>query len=92
MITNKDVSLRLNERVLLSQLGSESVLLNLDTNQYFSLNLSGTRMLNHLIEGKTIDQAINCIYDEFDSTPIMIEHDLLALITELIQQGIIERV
>lgn len=92
MTIDKDISVRLNNRVLLSLLGNESVLLNLDTNQYFNLNLSGTIMLNHLIEGKTIDQAICSLSNEFNTTPGMIEHDLFALITELFQQGIIERI
>ena len=77
--------------VLISQLQEESVLLNLDSERYYGLDDVGTRFLSVLTTSDSIETAYERLRDEYDVDPQVLRTDLLALIENLVDQGLLIR-
>jgi Coenzyme PQQ synthesis protein D (PqqD) len=77
--------------VLISNLQDESVILNLDSERYYGLDNVGTRFLSVLTTSDTIESAYEQLRDEYDVDPQILRDDLLALIENLIDQGLLIR-
>lgn len=76
--------------VLVSNVGEESVLLNLDSERYFGLDPVGTRMWEVLGTLGTVESAYEALLAEFDVDPERLRHDLYELIEKLREHGLIE--
>lgn len=81
---------RVPDDVLISRLQEESVILNLDSERYFGLDDVGTRMLSLLSTSESIQAAYESLLDEFDVDGQVLRQDLLALVENLVGQGIIQ--
>ena len=81
---------RVPEDVLISRLQEESVILNLDSERYFGLDDVGTRFLSVLTTSESIEAPYQSLLEEYDVDRDVLREDLLALIENLSQQGIIE--
>lgn len=81
---------RVADDVLISRLQEESVILNLDSERYFGLDDVGTRMLSVLSTSESIEAAYESLLDEFDVDGLVLRQDLLALVENLVGQGIIQ--
>lgn len=82
---------RIRESVLHTRLETESVLLDLDSGRYFSLNSVGSRIWDRLAEGpRTIDDLLFEITKEYEVSPEQAEPDLLALLQELVRHKLLE--
>jgi hypothetical protein len=77
--------------VLISQLQEESVILNLDSERYYGLDDVGTRFLSALTTSQSIEAAYDSLRNEFDVDPQVLRTDLLALVENLIDQGLLIR-
>jgi coenzyme PQQ synthesis protein D (PqqD) len=77
--------------VLISNLQDESVILNLDSERYFGLDDVGTRFLSALTTSDSIEAAYNKLSKEYDVDSEVLRADLLALVENLIHQGILIR-
>jgi len=77
--------------VLISNLHDESVLLNLDSERYYGLDDVGTRFVSVLTTSDTIETAYERLRGEYDVDPQVLRNDLLALIENLIDQGLLIR-
>jgi len=77
--------------VLISNLQDESVMLNLDSERYYGLDDVGTRFLSVLTSSDTIETAYERLRDEYNVDPQVLRADLLALIENLIDQGLLIR-
>ena len=77
--------------VLISRLQEESVILNLDSERYFGLDDVGTRFLSVLTTSDSIETAYDRLRDEYDVDPQALRGDLLALVENLIDQGLLIR-
>ena len=77
--------------VLISNLQDESVLLNLDSERYYGLDDVGTRFVSVLTTSDTIETAYERLRGEYDVDPQVLRNDLLALIENLIDQGLLIR-
>lgn len=71
-------------RVLFKDLGDEAVLLDLETETYFGLNATGTRLWKLLSTGTTIGEALAIMGDEFDVDHAELDRDVRSLIDELV--------
>ncbi|MBI4526968.1 MAG: PqqD family protein [Deltaproteobacteria bacterium] len=78
------------QNVLLQELGGESVLLNLNTEYYFGLDETGTRMWSALTSSATIEAAFDVLLSEYDVAPAVLRRDLGALAENLIKHGLLE--
>jgi hypothetical protein len=81
---------RLPDDVLISRLQEESVILNLDSERYFGLDDVGTRFLSVLTASDSIEAAYQSLAEEYEVDREVLRQDLVALIQNLQQQGIIE--
>lgn len=77
--------------VLISNLQDESVILNLDSERYYGLDNVGTRFLSVLTTSESIESAYERLRDEYDVDPQILRNDLLALIENLVDQGLLIR-
>ena len=77
--------------VLISNLQEESVILNLDSERYYGLDDVGTRFLSVLTSSESIETAYERLREEYNVDPQVLRADLLALIENLIDQGLLIR-
>jgi hypothetical protein len=80
---------RVPDDVLISRLQEESVILNLDSERYYGLDDVGTRMLSVLSTSESIEAAYESLRDEYDVDGQVLREDLLALVENLLQKGIV---
>lgn len=78
------------EGVLISKLQDEAVILNLDSERYFGLDDIGTRILTVLTNSESIEAAYESLLAEYDVDRTVLRQDLLALIENLLQQGLVQ--
>lgn len=75
--------------VLVRKLDDESVLLDLESEQYFGLDEVGTRMLDALCEAGSVEAASSRLVEEYDVEPETLRNDLLALTEKLVARGLL---
>ena len=68
----------------------ESVLLNLDTEHYFGLNDSGSRMWELLTSEPTVDAAYSALQAEFDIDADTLRSDLAAFVDDLVEHQLVD--
>jgi hypothetical protein len=76
--------------VLVRVLDRESVLLNLETEQYFGLDETGTRMWELVTASPNIDAAYRELLAEFDVEPEMLRSNLTELLGRLVDNGLLQ--
>lgn len=67
----------------------EMVLLGMEDGIYYGLNPVGAFIWEQIIEPKTIDQVRNAILDEYEVEKGECERDLIDLLNELAEKGMI---
>ena len=80
---------RIPQEVLARQVGEETVMLDLAKGAYFGLDPVGARMWQLLAEGKTLAEVCDAVLAEYEASRDTIERDLLALVDDLVKQGLI---
>jgi len=81
---------RVPDDVLISNVQEEAVILNLDSERYFGLDDVGTRFLSALTTSDSIEDAYKRLRSEYDVDSEALRHDLIALVENLIEQGIVQ--
>ena len=76
--------------VLVSEVGLESVFLNLKSSNYFGLDEVGTRMWKLLTTSESIQEAYQLLLQEYDIDEVQLQSDLDELIQKLTANGLIE--
>ena len=76
--------------VLVRLLDQESVLLNLETEQYFGLDETGTRMWQLVTTSPNIDAAYQELLAEYDVQPEMLRENLSELLGHLVEHGLLQ--
>jgi len=76
--------------VLVRLLDRESVLLNLETEQYFGLDETGTRMWQLVTGLPNIDAAYQELLAEFDVDPDLLRSNLTELLGRLVDSGLLQ--
>ena len=77
--------------VLIRHLDGESVLLNLETEKYFGLDATGTRMWEVATGSESIEAAYAMLLQEFEVEPETLRANLADLIARLIDHGLLKR-
>jgi len=73
-----------------SSLGAEAVILELTQGVYYGLNEVGARIWELLKEPRRAGEIRDVILDEYEVEPEAVTRDVLALLTELADRGLIE--
>lgn len=81
---------KIPDDVLISKLQEESVILNLDNERYYGLDDVGTRFLSVLTTSESIEAAYETLAREYDVDGQVLRQDLLELVRNLVDQGIIQ--
>jgi len=75
--------------VLVRHLEGEAVLLNLETEKYFGLDATGTRMWELLTTLPSIDAAYKQLLNEFEVDPELLRTHLAELLGRLAEYGLL---
>ena len=76
--------------VLCQEIGGEAVLLDLASERYFGLDPVGTRVWQLLADAPALAQVHATLCGEFDAPPERIGEDLLALVGQLHDAGLVQ--
>lgn len=76
--------------VLVRHLDGETVLLNLDTEKYFGLDATGTRMWELATHSSRIETAFATLTEEFEVEPNVLRIHLVELLTQLVDNGLLK--
>lgn len=76
--------------VLVRYLDKESVLLNVETERYYGLDETGTRMWQLVTEAPNIDVAFRELLAEFDVESEVLRVDLAELLRRLVENGLLQ--
>jgi hypothetical protein len=71
-------------------LGEEVAILDLQSGMYYGLNAVGARIWHLLQEATTVNKVRDALLAEYDVAPDHCERDLLALLGNLADRGLIE--
>lgn len=82
---------RASDDVVFQDLQGEGVLLNLKTGVYFGLDHVGTRVWQLLEKHETLSEIAAAIVAEYDVDEARCADDLLALIAEMEERGLVHR-
>lgn len=85
-----DACLRLPGHVVHRSFIAETVLLNLQTGNYHGLNPVGGAMLEAVNDAPSVREAIERVADRYSEDPAVVEADLLALCSSLLDRGLME--
>ena len=75
--------------VLVRHLDGESVLLNLETEKYFGLDTTGTRMWELVTSSPSIEAAYGTLAREFEVEPETLRRHLAELLGQLVENGLL---
>ena len=90
MVVSFNDRVTVSPEVLISEVGNESVLLNLRSERYFGLDEIGTRMWKAFTSAETIQAAYESLLDEYEVEPELLRRDMSELIEKLLDQGLVE--
>ena len=76
--------------VMVRVLDNEAVFLNLETEKYFGLDQTGTRMWQLLTATPSIDDAFQKLLDEYDVAPELLRSNLTELLSRLVDNGLLQ--
>lgn len=71
-------------------LSGESAILNLKAGVYYGLNEVGTRIWKLIQEPKRVSEIRNAILEEYEVEPHRCEADIMVLLQDLLDNGLIE--
>jgi hypothetical protein len=86
-----DARMTVPETVVVRAVGDEVVLLDLAAGEYFGLDAVGARVWELLDCGKSLEEVVTVLLDEFDVTEIELRADVIALVSELVSRGLLEQ-
>jgi hypothetical protein len=81
---------RVPAEVLVRTLEGRAVLLELRTNETFSLDEVGTRMFEAVISSDSLRAAMELILAEYDVEAGTLWEDLSVLVADLVERGVLE--
>ena len=76
--------------VLVRFLDKESVLLNIETERYFGLDETGTRMWQLVTAAPKLEVAYQQLLDEYDVEPELLRENLTDLVSRLVENGLLQ--
>jgi hypothetical protein len=75
--------------VLVRHLDGETVLLNLETEKYFGLDETGTRMWELVSQLPNVEAAYSKLAEEFEVEPELLRNHLAELLAQLVENGLL---
>ncbi|MBV1888803.1 MAG: PqqD family protein [Proteobacteria bacterium] len=83
---------KIQDDLLLQKVVDETVILDPVSGNYFSLDEVGSRMIELFRETGSVEESVKAMVQEYKATEADIERDMIALLDEMVQHGIIEEI
>lgn len=80
---------QLVDNVLFQKVDNETVILEPENGNYFTLDPVGTFMIENLQQGKNVEQIIESVKSTYDVSANEVEADLEELLTNMLNQKLI---
>jgi hypothetical protein len=90
MEIQKDQKASISPEVLFQEVGGETVLLDLASENYFGLDEIGTRIWGLLQSGSSIGETLDTLMEEYEVERETLEKDVGELLEKLVEAGLIE--
>ncbi len=85
------IILRPSSDVQGTSMGGEMVLLDLSTGRYYTLNRLGSVIWEHCTGHSTMSDIHAVLCDRFEVVPEQALNDLVALVNQLVQEGLLQQ-
>jgi len=76
--------------IMFQEFDNESILLDIRTQEHFSLDTVASLFISQLHKGKNIEDSFNLILDSYEVLPEQLNKDLDSLLKELLKHELIE--
>ena len=86
------LSLRFNPTASYRSLGDAGIILMADSGQLYSTNASGAVFLDELQKGRSTEEAVVSVLDQFDVEQARLEEDLTELVEYLLKENVLAEV
>lgn len=86
------VMLTIAPSVVFKKVGDETVLLDFDAGVYYGLDSVGARVWELLADGQTVPRILDVLMDEYEVAREVLEHDVAALLADLVASGLVRKV
>jgi len=83
------ITYQLAENVLFQKVSEETVILEPETGQYYTLDEIGTFMIGNIQQGKTIKAVVSCVLEKYQADEQKVTQDLNELIADMLKQGLL---
>ncbi len=90
LMVSLDDRVSVPSHVLVRFLDKESVLLNIETERYFGLDETGTRMWQLVTAAPKIEVAYGQLLEEYDVDPELLRANLTDLVSRLVENGLLQ--
>ena len=81
--------IEVNKNIVIKDLLDETILLNLDNGEYYSLNSTGLKVWQFLEQKKTKSEIIQLLEEDYPDDSIAIKSDIETILQELQKQKLI---
>ena len=78
-----------NDKIIAREIHGETVLLNKENGDYFSLNTIGTEIFNCICRGMEIEAIVSFLLDTYGVEQDTLKQDVISLVSELKEKKII---
>jgi hypothetical protein len=78
-----------NDKIIAREIQGETVLLNKENGDYFSLNTIGTEIFNCISKGMEIDDIVSFLMESYTVEQDKLKQDVISLVSELKEKKII---
>jgi hypothetical protein len=85
-----NIHFKLSEQQISTQLNTDTVILNIDTGKYYSLEGVGSSIWQAINEGKNLQEIEQTIMNTFEVSEAQSQKDIYAFINSLQQAGLIK--
>lgn len=79
----------INNKIISRELQGETVLLNKENGDYFSLNNMGTEVFNYICSGMDTDEIIDLLFSKYEVEYDKLKTDILSLLEEMKEKNIL---
>lgn len=73
-----------------NDLGDEKIILNMKTGEYYGMNPVGAHIWDFIQESRTLDEITAALMEKYGIDQERCEHDVITLLKELSEVGLIE--
>lgn len=88
-MTDLSLSFVVSSEALFQEVNGETVILDLKSEQYFSLDTVGTRVWQLLETGASIERILQLLLEEYEVDGSVLQSDVLELINSLENEGLV---